>query len=67
MIIEDYSVFYFLSSYESKEEQQLRSDLYLLDSISTRVSNLKKYYNTTNHVFDEKIISDAKKIVNKSD
>ncbi|RYJ52522.1 hypothetical protein DR871_000260 [Flavobacterium petrolei] len=72
MIIDNYSILFLLSSYSTKEEQNLRYYLYLLDSISVRSESVKSFHEGIEHQLTlqhrnekESLINHDKRIITK--
>ncbi len=63
MIFDNYSVFYILSSYSTKEEQWLRYCLYLMDSLDGRINSITEFSESTKDNNLMKSLDDSKEII----
>ena len=64
MIIDNYSILYLLTSFSTKEEQQLRYYLYLLDSISMRSQSVQEFMEGMKNNVPENLVTDSNSLIN---
>ena len=64
MIIDNYSILFLLTSFSSKEEQQLRYYLYLLDSISMRSKSIQEFMEGMENNTPENLFIDSNNTIN---
>ncbi|MBK9225125.1 MAG: hypothetical protein IPO23_11875 [Flavobacterium sp.] len=63
MIIDNYSILYLLTSFSTKEEQQLRYYLYLLDSISMRSQSVQEFMEGMKNNVLENLVIDSNSLI----